>query len=556
MTFRSVLTAIAALALAPAAAAGTVVAYPSAQTIPATGALPQGSSATITLNAARGEREGAWVVVSGIQGRMVSASIDGYQLGSLEADLYFGHFVEAGGRTRPDALMPWDGKAQPTEKRNQPMYLQVVVPDDAKPGGYRATLHITADGISYEVPVAITVFPVRLPAPDATKGNLLTAFHVVPQSYVKKAGELYHFRKNSQRATANDSLFQFLSAYRISPASWGFGEPRSTAGYTSSSRWWLDAAGNMVRQNQNGFATMRIPISNQRTSAASRIAGVSPFEPESWCSYLQSVRNFWGEHGWLAGHIPYLYALDEPSLAGMGLVSRQAASAHNCFPGSKVLVTGNPSQSNRFLWDNKEGDDVDIWVVLSRRYYGAFNAPRRQLAPIQKARHAGKSIWSYTFHGVEGTPGYALTEPLSDPRVFLLWNALEGISGTLYGQGVTSYYNDNVFQSLRSRGEFVLVYPGEHTPIASARLEQIRDGIEDWDLLNIVRRKRGPTAVRRILGDAGLFSTTASGVILACSTGCPLEGSTRYSWPLWSHDAATAAKIEAAHLRALQAASR
>ena len=373
---------------------------------------------------------------------------------------------------------------------------------------------------------------------------------------MKEAGELYHFKTNGQRAAANDSLFQFLSGYRISPAGWGFGEPRTTSGYTSSPRWWLDAAGNMVRQNQNGFATMRIPISNQRVSAASRIAGLSPFAPESWCAYLQSVRNFWGEHGWLTDHVPYLYALDEPSLAGMGLVGRQAASAHSCFPGAKVLVTGNPMPSNRFLWDNEDGDDVDIWAVLSRRWYGQFNAPRGRLASIQKVRRAGKSAWSYTFHGVAGTPGYALTEPLSDPRMFLLWNALEGIPGTLYGQGVTSYHSDDVFTSLRQHGEFVLVYPGEHTPIASARLEQIRDGIEDWDLFDIVRRRFGPTMVRRILGDAGLFSTTASGTILACTTGCELDGGTQYSWPQWSHDAATAAKIEAAHLRALRLASR
>ena len=397
----------------------------------------------------------------------------------------------------------------------------------------------------------------RLPAPTAIRGNLLTAFHVVPQSYVKEADELYHFRTNGQRAAANDRLFQFLSAYRISPASWGFGEPRSASGYTSSSKWWLDAAGNMARQNADGFPTMRIPISNQRTSAASRIAGVSPFEPESWCPYLQSVHEFWDDHGWLAGHIPYLYALDEPSLAGMSLVRRQAASAHSCFPGSKVLVTGNPTPSNRFLWDNKGGDDVDIWVVLSRRYYGQFDASARA-DPHRSSRRAAPASRSgrTPSTGLAGTPGYALTEPLSDPRMFLLWNALEGIKGTLYGQGVTSYYNDDVFQSLRSRGEFVLVYPGEDTPIASARLEQIRDGIEDWDILDIVRRKRGETAVRRILGDAGLFSTSASGVILGCTSGCELDAPTRYSWPIWSHDAGTAATIEAAHLRALQVASR
>jgi hypothetical protein len=221
-----------------------------------------------------------------------------------------------------------------------------------------------------------------------------------------------------------------------------------------------------------------------------------------------------------------------------------------------VLVTGNPAAGNRFLWDNQAGDDVDIWAVLSRRYYGQYAAPGARLAWIQRARRAGKAIWSSTYSAVAGTPGYSAAEPLSDPRVFPLWNALEGIPGTLYAQGTTSYYTGNPLESVRSNGEFVLLYPGRDQPIASARLEQIRDGIEDWDVLDVVRRTRGAVAVRRILGDAGLFSTTASGVILGCTTGCELESSTAYSWPVWSHDAATAAKVEAAHLRALQVASR
>jgi hypothetical protein len=221
-----------------------------------------------------------------------------------------------------------------------------------------------------------------------------------------------------------------------------------------------------------------------------------------------------------------------------------------------VLVTGNPTSSNRFLWDNKQGDDVDIWAVLSRRYYGHYNDPHANLDVIAKARAAGKMIWSSTYTGVDGSPGYSAAEPLSDPRVFLLWNALEGIQGTLYGQGLTSYTKGNPLDSVAANGESVLVYPGADGPVASARLEQIRDGIEDWDILDVVRRRYGPTMVRRILGDAGLFSTTASGTILACTTGCELDGGTQYSWPQWSHDAATPAKIEAAHLRALQLASR
>jgi hypothetical protein len=541
------------LALAPAAAAG-VVAYPSAQTISAAGRLPQGSSASIELNAAIGEREGAWIVVT--RARTISASIEGDGLAPLQAALYFGHFVQFDSRAVADALLPWDGKPHESEKPNQPLYLQVVVPADAKPGAYYATVHVTADGISTDVPVAVTVFRVRLPAPGVARGNLLTSFHVAPGFYVRKADELYHLGSNSARAGASDSLFQFLSAYRISPADWGFADPKSPAGYTSSSKWWLDAAGNMVRQNQGGFTTMRIPISNQHPSERNRIAGLSPYEPEAWCDYLRSIRGFWQDHDWLSGRVPYLYALDEPGADGMRLVARQSAAAHSCFPGAHVLITGNPTTSNRFLWDNRGGNDVDIWTVLSRRYYGQLAAPRGRLKLIRRAERAGKQIWSYTFSGVGGTPGYSAAEPLSDPRMFLLWNALEGIRGTLYAQGMTSYFSGNPLDSVRSNGEFVLIYPGRVGPIASARLEQIRDGIEDWDVLQIVRRKRGLAAVRKILGDAGLFSTTASRVLLACSGRCELDGSTGYSWPVWSRDAATAAKIEAAHLRALQIASR
>lgn len=160
-----------------------------------------------------------------------------------------------------------------------------------------------------------------------------------------------------------------------------------------------------------------------------------------------------------------------------------------------------------------------------------------------------------TYSGVGGSPGYSAAEPLSDPRMFLLWNALEGIQGTLYGQGLTSYTTGNPLDAVAANGESVLVYPGADGPVASARLEQIRDGIEDWDLLDVVRRKRGPAAVRAILGKAGLFSVTGQRVELACTLGCELHGSTRFSWPQWSHDASTAQRIEAAHLQALRVAA-
>ena len=79
----------------------------------------------------------------------------------------------------------------------------------------------------------------------------------------------------------------------------------------------------------------------------------------------------------------------------------------------------------------------------------------------------------------------------------------------------------------------------------------MRDGIEDWEILNMVRKKRGAAAVRTLLGGAGLFSANAKGVQLGCTLNCDVESGTKYAWPLWSHDATTPAKIDAAKKQAL-----
>jgi hypothetical protein len=309
---------------------------------------------------------------------------------------------------------------------------------------------------------------------------------------------------------------------------------------------------------------MRIPISSNRTAPANWIAGLSPSRPETWCAYLRTVRGFWERQGWLGRSLPFLYAQDEPDLAGQRLVARQAKALHSCWPGAKAIMTGNPEPGgeNAFLWDGKSGDDLDVWVVLNRRFYGKFTSGTRQAsrerllaASIERVRRRA-TVWSYTYSGVPGTPGLAATEPLSNPRMYLLWNALEGIQGMLYGQGTTSYpASGNPFDAVDRDGEVVLLYPAAKRPVPSARLEQVRDGIEDWVLLDTVRRRHGAAAVRAILGRAGLFSADRRGVKLACRVGCELRGPTKYSWPRWSADVRTASRIEAARRAALASAT-
>ena len=542
------------------AQAATLGVFPSATTVRPTGSLPAGAASAISLATAIGEQEDAIVVVHGASTVAVTAP---ESIGPLPLKLFFAHYVSFGGRLVPDALRPWDGAARAPEQPNQPIWLQVTVPQGTAPGTYTGSVSLEVDGSAQDVPVGVTVFPVTLPPPGRVAGNLLTAFHVAPQTYGKAVGALAGYTQSAQFQQISPTLYSFLAAYRLSPSTWGYGAPNDRSGYTTSRKWWLDSAGNMTAQVKPGeFAAMAIPLSNNRTSPSNYVAGLSPLHPEEWCSYLQSVRSFWQGHGWLDGAFPYLYGLDETGAAGMKIVAQQAAVLHRCFPGGKELITGNPSPSNRFLW-NGGSNDVDVWVVLANRYYGRYTVPKlsrqgRSLATeklklIDAVRARGKQIWTYTYPNTH-TPGLTATEPLSDSQMLFMWAALENIRGVLYGEGTTSYKGDP-FQSVDRGGAFVLLYPGEGEPVPSARLEQIRDGIENWDLLNIVRSRHGAAAVRGLLGGAGLFSAGAKGVRLGCTVGCPLKTATAFSWPTYSADASTPGRLVTAKLRALERAS-
>jgi len=554
--FATILGMTASAATPTVTARGVVLSYPSARTVNGNG-LPDGGAREVRLATGRGEREGAWIVAKG--GGPVRATVEAAGFGPLGIELAWAHFVQVGDSVVPDALLPWSGDARAAEKLAQPLYVRVVVPRTAAPGTYRATVSVTVAETTTQVPVNVRVFPFTQP-----ERGLLTSFHVSPTMYLNTVARLYGLGSTSARRAATTALFRFLAQYGISPSSWGFGEPRSSSGYASSPKWWLDSAANMRDAVGAGpFAAMRIPISSNRTSSGHWIAGLSPSAPERWCDYLRAVRGFWAENGWLMHSVPLLYAQDEPSLSGQRLVARQSKTLHQCWPEARSLMTGTPSPTgaNRFLFDGRGGDDLDVWVVLSRRYYGQFTPPAEQrsgnrarelFSSIERIRKRA-AIWSYTYDGVGGTPGLRADEPLSDPRMLLLWNALEGLQGLLYGQGVTSYDRGNPLERVLRRGEFVLAYPGATGPIPSARLEQIRDGMEDWALFDAVRRAHGAARVRAILGQAGLFSTDPRAVHLACQLGCELKSGTKYSWPHWSHDATTAARIERARLAAFRA---
>jgi hypothetical protein len=537
----------------------TVGVYPAGTTFTASGGAPAGAASAVSLAMPVGAVDDAVVDVRGASRVAIQSST---LSGPLRLSFRFAHYVSVGGAQVPDALLPWDGGGRTTEAANQPVWLQVTVPAGTAPGAYAGSVQLAADSQVTTIPISVTVYPVTLPAPDQVQGSLLTAFNMNPQTYGNMVQKLYGVGADQSLP----GLFSFFSSYRLSPNNWGYGDPKTRHGYTSDRRWWLDKAGQMESAvgSPRQFGSMWIPLSNNRWPKSAYVAGLSPYKPQTWCSYLRSVHAFWERHGWLASSFPYAYGLDESGANLLKTVAQSAKTLHACFPGGHMVITGNPAASNKVLW-NGGSDDVDVWTVLASRYYGQYTNPSQtrqhishatqNLNVIDKVRRHGKQIWAYTYpSGANRAPGYSATEPLSDPRMFVDWTALEGITGILYGEGTTSYsLKVDPLNSLSDNGAFVLAYPGRDAPIPSARLEEIREGIEDWEILNIVRQKHGAATVRKLL--SGLFTTSSKGAVLACTIGCQLKTDTRYSWPLYSRDSSTAGKIAQMRAQALAAAS-
>ena len=262
-----------ATATLTAAGSATVVTYPAAQTISPTGRLPSGAGRALTLNEPVGGDDAALVVVS--NARQVGLTVDTKSLGPIGVQIRFRHFVRFGSLLVPDALLPWDGSIHRVEQRNQPLSIEVSVPYGTKPGKYKGSATVTVDTKPVVLPLTINVYGVALPKPGDVKDSLLTVFGAGPQSiYVGRSDRPLQVPDRDQIRSANDSLFAFLSAYRIAPDSWGYGIPHDVSGYTSSSSWWKDSAGNMIRQlTAWQFPDLWIPLSSNRGTPAATSRG-------------------------------------------------------------------------------------------------------------------------------------------------------------------------------------------------------------------------------------------------------------------------------------------
>jgi hypothetical protein len=377
----------------------------------------------------------------------------------------------------PDPLLP----VEPWQARRgelQPLWLSVYAPPHARPGEYRTVVTVRAeDGSEATWPVHVRVWNITLPTPSRLK----TAFSMLTRG---DAVRWYGFKDLPPR-DFRLKLYQLLLEHRLNPMSLYTAEmwpPREDL------QWCLE-------RGLNAF--------NIRT--------VNSDDPDT-IAYVREQAEWLRERGWLP--YAYIYGFDEVGREQYEALKRAYAAVRSAVPELRRACTVAPH-------DELVGS-VDIWIPLTAAY-----DPRA----AQARRAAGEEVWWYICCGpVHPYCNWFIDYPATDARV-IFWQTFKyGVTGFLYYEIamwrtnlITEPSPDgtqlppeeewvreaiaagkrwpeipwNTFTFARYNGDGLLIYPGpQQTPLPSLRLEVIRDGIEDYDLLSLLAELRARLAAK------------------------------------------------------------
>ena len=202
----------------------------------------------------------------------------------------------------------------------------------------------------------------------------------------------------------------------------------------------------------------------------------------------------------------YLYGFDEREHEHYAGIDRLWRKLKADFPDVPVMTT---SRQYRDLKNGKNYPCLESgdWFCPSTSTYDSELSDR--------LRAKGKHIWWYTCCG----PYYpyanfaSYENPLIEGRLvvgwmtyryraegFLFWavNLWDGDGRAVVDDTDTFFPEWDTFSGNHAPGDGVLLYPTSHGVVASIRLAQIRDAVEDYELLAAAERRFGRSAVEAL----------------------------------------------------------
>ncbi|MBN1342137.1 MAG: DUF4091 domain-containing protein [Phycisphaerae bacterium] len=392
--------------------------------------------------------------------------------------------VLIGGTSWPDPILPLGSLTVPAG-RQQSLWLRIYAPRGTPAGEYGTTVGIGAkDAHPVELTLTVRMRDFDLPVIAHTK-------HVISCG----GGGICELMFRNRAGTGGG------------PCTGSIAEPRYLLRKDGSIGMdFVDYDKVMQTAFDLGLTVFGLPLSAgdgsgliasrlHRTffdEAAGKAVDVSmnPFDGEQarqrLTDWLRCFTKHLREKGWLERCFFYLW--DEPNLAyteklvAVGRVVRQAV------PDLKILVVMSPAEQ----WH----EVTDIYCPHVP-IFGHRNIDQR-LADLRKL---GKQIWWYNCGDPYPYPTYSIPHPSACARMSFLLMWKYGVTGNLYWTAGANANLDgnqgrNVGADGKGDGQLFYVSGGKRVP--SQRLEMIRDGVEDYEYLWLLRDRIGRARARGI----------------------------------------------------------
>lgn len=373
----------------------------------------------------------------------------------------------------------------------QPLWFTVHAPADAEPGTYNGEVSISAGKKTLAVvPLRVIVHKARLPV----TGKMKTAFALMDWHLKKVYGEI--------TPELRRKYTDFLLEHRLNP--------------DDISRTTLPDLAELEYANTRGlnaFNILNVVPELEGRQGWVCYAEIDDYTPEFRKLFFDKLDGFVPElekRGLLDK--AYIYGFDERGPEYIPIIKDWFGEIKKRYPRIRTLSTCWPPPGTDPLSLN-----IDWFVPLSRSY-------DPQLA--EGVRKRGGEMWWYICCG-PGHPyaNWMLEFPLIEARL-IWWQAFQNdVEGFLYWglniwerknneKPISSAAGPRLEWSLTSgwQGEFhgdgVLILPGEDGPLSTIRLENIRDGLEDTELLRLYRTEKGPAGTGGILNRVTRNRTT------------------------------------------------
>ncbi len=395
--------------------------------------------------------------------------------------------VTGGGRTDgwlgwwPDYLAPSDGGFDLAAGQTQPVWLTYTVPKGAAPGEYQGTVTVTGAGRTERLPIRLTVWRATLP----DRPTLQVIY------------DLRNGRDHAQLRTPEDyrKWWKFMAERRVS-TDHVLPDPG------------IKLVDGQVVMNFTAYDQMATVLYDELQMSAGYFPryfyalgwgfpprdflGLKYPSDEYRAAYQSAVKQFWAhlkEKGW-ADRLS-LYISDEPHYYSSPDVVKWLGDVIDLIrQAAPDIPVYSSTWGHEPRWDGR----LNHWGVAQ---YGRF--PVDELKARQKA---GDKIWFTTDGQMEISTPYNACERLLpyycfayDVSGYEFW----GISWFTYdpyqfGWHAFIHQSSEPGQSYWTRyphGDGYLAYPGQpfgvDGPISTIRLEQAREGIEDYELLLALR---------------------------------------------------------------------